>query len=308
VPVVAVHDLVKTYPGRRAVDGVSFAIERGEVYGLLGENGAGKTTTVEILEGHRVATSGSISVLGNDPAGANRDFRDRIGIVLQTSAVEPKLSVREALTLYGRCYRRPRPVEECVTLVGLAEHADQRIERLSGGLKRRLDLALGIVGHPELLFLDEPTTGFDPAARRGSWELIRALCSGGTTVLLTSHYLDEVEQLADRVGVLRAGRLVAEGTPDELAASSGDTTIRFRLPAGVDRGELATVLDGAVPAGQTPDDVVFTTTAPTLALHRLTSWAVARGVELDDLAVNRPSLEDLFLALTAEPDGESVDA
>jgi ABC-2 type transport system ATP-binding protein len=306
--VIVVRDLVKTYEGERAVDGVSFAIEQGEVYGLLGENGAGKTTTIEILEGHRKATSGSVAVLGADPSNADRSFRDRIGIVLQSSGVERKLSVREVLTLYGRCYRRRRSVGECVELVGLAESLDKRVEKLSGGQKRRLDLALGIIGYPDLLFLDEPTTGFDPAARRGSWSLIRSLCSGGTTVLLTSHYLDEVEHLADRVGVLRRGQLVAEGTTAQLAASTGDTTIRFRLPVGVDRTELAELVEGDVSVGADSAGVVLTTATPTATLHRLTGWAVQRGVELDELAVHRPSLEDLFLTLAAEGDRTAADA
>jgi ABC-2 type transport system ATP-binding protein len=306
--VVAVRDLVKTYDGRPAVDGISFTIEEGEVYGLLGENGAGKTTTVEILEGHRKPTSGSIAVLGRDPADADRAFRDRIGIVLQSSGVERVLTVREILGLYSHCYRRHRSVEECVELVGLTDSADMRVERLSGGQQRRLDLALGIIGYPDLLFLDEPTTGFDPAARRASWGLIRSLCSGGTTVLLTSHYLDEVEHLADRVGVLRRGRLVAEGTTAELAATTGDTTIRFRVPAGVDRAGLAAVVDGDVTADVGSAAIVLTTTTPTATLHKLTGWAVDHGVELDELAVHRPSLEDLFLSLTAQGDEANDDA
>ena len=258
-PVVAVDGLVKHYGDTPAVDGISFTVARGEVYGLLGENGAGKTTTVEILEGFRRKTSGSVSVLGCDPGDADRSFRDRIGIVLQSSGIERVLTVGEVLSLYGGCYRRRRSVEECVGLVGLAESVDKRCDRLSGGQRRRLDLALGIIGYPDLLFLDEPTTGFDPAARRGAWDLIRSLCAGGATVLLTSHYLDEVEHLADRVGVLRNGRLIAEGSPGELTAGTGETTVRFRLPAGVEPADVAGLLDGAVQLDSGSTDVVVTT-------------------------------------------------
>jgi ABC-2 type transport system ATP-binding protein len=294
---IAVVDLVKRYGTTPAVDGISFAVQPGEVYGLLGENGAGKTTTVEILEGFRRPTSGSVSVLGCDPGDADRSFRDRIGIVLQTSGIERVLTVREVLTLYGGCYRRSRPPEECLALVGLEHSVDKRCDRLSGGQRRRLDLALGIIGYPDLLFLDEPTTGFDPAARRGAWELIRSLCAGGATVLLTSHYLDEVEHLADRVGVLRNGRLIAEGPPGELAAATGDTTVRFRLPAGVAVSDLAQLLDGEVRCVDEPEGVAVTTPTPTATLHALTGWALERGHELDGLVVQRPSLEDLFLTL-----------
>jgi ABC-2 type transport system ATP-binding protein len=294
---IAVVDLVKRYGAMPAVDGISFAVEQGEVYGLLGENGAGKTTTVEILEGFRRPTSGTVSVLGCEPGVADRSFRDRIGIVLQSSGIERVLTVREVLTLYGGCYRRSRSPEQCLELVGLEQSADKRCDRLSGGQRRRLDLALGIVGYPDLLFLDEPTTGFDPAARRGAWELIRSLCAGGTTVLLTSHYLDEVEHLADHVGVLRNGRLIAEGSPGELAATTGDTTVRFRLPAGVAFSEVARLLDGDVRCVDELDGVAVTTAKPTATLHTLTGWALERGYELDGLAVQRPSLEDLFLTL-----------
>ncbi len=301
-PVVAVDGLVKHYGDTPAVDGISFAVARGEVYGLLGENGAGKTTTVEILEGFRRKTSGSVAVLGCDPGDADRSFRDRIGIVLQSSGIERVLTVGEVLSLYGGCYRRRRSVEECVGLVGLAESVDKRCDRLSGGQRRRLDLALGIIGYPDLLFLDEPTTGFDPAARRGAWDLIRSLCAGGATVLLTSHYLDEVEHLADRVGVLRNGRLIAEGSPGELTAGTGETTVRFRLPAGVDPADVAGLLDGAVQLDSGSTDVVVTTGTPTATLHTLTGWALQRGHELDGLVVQRPSLEDLFLTLAGDGD------
>jgi ABC-2 type transport system ATP-binding protein len=302
-PAIVVGDLVKRYGGAAAVDGVSFEVARGEVYGLLGENGAGKTTTVEILEGHRQRTSGAVSVLGRDPGRPDRELRDRIGIVLQSSGIERVLTVGEVLTVYGQVYRRHRSAEECAALVGLGDALGKRCDRLSGGQRRRLDLALGIVGYPDLVFLDEPTTGFDPAARRGAWELIRELCSGGTTVLLTSHYLDEVEHLADRVGVLRRGRMVAEGSPAELTATTGDTTIHFRVPEALHGDELAAVIDGTARLEVEPDGAVVTTPTPTATLHRLTTWAVERGIELDGLTVHRPSLEDLFLTITEGADG-----
>ena len=297
---IAVRDLVKRYDNVPAVDSVSFTVERGEVYGLLGANGAGKTTTVEILEGHRQRTAGSVSVLGFDPTDRDRGFRDRIGIVLQSAGVERVLTVGEVLAVYAPCYRRSRPVDECLALVGLEDSANKRCDRLSGGQRRRLDLALGIIGYPEVLFLDEPTAGFDPAARRGAWDLIRELCSGGTTVLLTSHYLDEVEHLADRVGVMRRGRMVAEGSPGELTSATGDTVVRFRLPPGIDARELQVLLDGDAHFENTVGEVVMTTPVPTAALHALTGWALERGHDLDGLVVQRPSLEDLFLALAGD--------
>jgi ABC-2 type transport system ATP-binding protein len=297
---IEVRDLRKRYTAdaRPAVDGISFDVRRGEVYALLGHNGAGKTTTVEILEGHRRATSGTARVLGFDPATGDRDLRDRVGIVLQSSGVEPQLTVREALDAYGACYRRPRESGELVQLAGLEEKADARIGSLSGGQRRRLDLALAIVGSPEVLFLDEPTTGFDPVARRQAWQLVGRLCDGGTTVLLTTHYLDEAEQLADRVGVLSDGRLVAEGTPHELVAGSTGTTITFQVPDGTDADGLRRVLpDGAEITG---GRVIVSTHAPTATLAAITAWAVDRGVELGGLTVGRPTLEDAFLRLAGD--------
>ncbi|HZB42028.1 MAG TPA: ABC transporter ATP-binding protein, partial [Ilumatobacter sp.] len=241
---IRVRDLHKSYGTQAAVRGVSLEIEEGEVYALLGHNGAGKSTLVEILEGHRVRDNGEVSVLGVDPARGGRVFRDRIGIVLQTSGVERELTVREAIELYGSAYRRRRPAEEVIALVGLDDKATARIDTLSGGQQRRLDLGLGIVGHPEVLFLDEPTTGFDVAARRKSWELIEDLCRLGTTVLLTTHYLDEAAHLADRVGVLSGGALVAEGTPADLTAGQGDTVVSFTV-AGAEPGDMAGVLPGS---------------------------------------------------------------
>jgi ABC-2 type transport system ATP-binding protein len=304
MPAIVTRDLTKHYGEIHAVDGLSFEVAAGEVYALLGHNGAGKSTTVEILEGYRARTSGEVTVLGHDPVRAGREFRDRIGIVLQTSGVEHELTVAEAVEIYGSCYRRRRAAEEVVELVGLTPQLDQRVGHLSGGQRRRLDLAMGIVGTPDLLFLDEPTTGFDPTARRQAWELIRDLCSGGTTVLLTTHYLDEAEHLADRVGVLVAGRLVAEGTPEELIGGTGTTRVRFALPAGVTAGDLA----GIVPVDVSIADghVEFSTANPTADVHRLTGWALERGVELAGLSVTRPSLEDVFLSL-GEPAPAELD-
>ena len=291
---IRVRDLHKSYGTQAAVRGVSLEIEEGEVYALLGHNGAGKSTLVEILEGHRVRDNGEVSVLGVDPARGGRVFRDRIGIVLQTSGVERELTVREAIDLYGSAYRRRRPAEEVIALVGLDDKATARIDTLSGGQQRRLDLGLGIVGHPEVLFLDEPTTGFDVAARRKSWELIEDLCRLGTTVLLTTHYLDEAAHLADRVGVLSGGALVAEGTPADLTAGQGDTVVSFTV-AGAEPGDMAGVLPGS--SSWTGQRVAFTSADPTRDLHAVTGWALEHGARLDALSVSRPTLEDVFLGM-----------
>jgi ABC-2 type transport system ATP-binding protein len=304
--VVEVRDLVKHYGDTRAVDGVSFEIRRGEVYALLGENGAGKTTIVETLEGYRAATSGTLQVLGRDPATGGRELRDRIGIVLQSSGIENQFTVREVVELYGSCYRRRRPTDEVIELVGLAEKADERVGLLSGGQRRRIDLAIGIVGSPDLLFLDEPTTGFDPSARRRSWDLIQSLCAGGTTVLLTTHYLDEAEHLADRVGVLSNGRMVAEDTPMALVNAISGTIVSFMLPAHVDVADAASIF-GPVLGGDVRVSgrlVETTIDEPTAAVHRLTGWALEAQVELEALSVSRASLEDVYLALAADA-GES---
>jgi ABC-2 type transport system ATP-binding protein len=295
---IRVRDLQKSYGELRAVRGVSLDIAEGEVYALLGHNGAGKSTIVEILEGYRARDSGQVDVLGVDPARGGRDFRDRIGIVLQTSGVERELTVREAIDLYSSAYRRRRPTGEVIALAGLEDKASARIDTLSGGQQRRLDLALGIVGHPEVLFLDEPTTGFDAAARRKSWELIADLCRLGTTVLLTTHYLEEAEHLADRVGVLANGALVAEGSPAELTARQGDTVVSFTV-VGADPGEMSAVLPATtVLKGQR---VEFTSIDPTIDVHAVSAWAIERGLRLDALSVSRPTLEDVFLGLA---DGE----
>jgi ABC-2 type transport system ATP-binding protein len=298
---ISVRGLRKAYGEYEAVRGVDFDVAEGEVYALLGHNGAGKSTIVEILEGFRQRSSGEVTVLGHDPASGGRELRDRIGIVLQTSGIEPELTVREAVELYGSVYRRRRAAADVIELVGLEEKVDARVGTLSGGQRRRLDLALGIVGQPDVLFLDEPTTGFDAAARRRSWELVADLCRLGTTVLLTTHYLDEAEHLADRVGVLSHGLLIAEGTPQELIGREGATTISFTLAdANVDD------LDGVLPpAARVVGQLVqFELDDPTVALHRLTGWAIERGARLDGLSVTRPSLEDVFLGLA---EAESFD-
>jgi ABC-2 type transport system ATP-binding protein len=308
VTAVRVRDLHKSYGGVAAVRGVSLDIAEGEVYALLGHNGAGKSTIVEILEGHRFRDRGDVEVLGADPASGGRSFRDRIGIVLQSSGVETELSVREAITLYGSPYRRRRSADEVIGLVGLEDKADARIDTLSGGQQRRLDLALGIVGYPDVLFLDEPTTGFDAAARRKSWEMIAELCRLGTTVLLTTHYLDEAEQLADRVGVLANGLLVAEGTPAELTADRGDTIVSFAV-AATGEGTLPDGLTALLPpdALRNGSHVEFRSTDPTRDLHAITSWAIAGAVRLDGLTVSRPSLEDVFLGLAGEQRNDEED-
>lgn len=300
--VIDVEGLHKRYGETHAVDDVSFHVEPGEVYALLGHNGAGKSTTVEILEGHRELTSGSVRVLGSDPAKAERDFRDRIGVVLQASGVEAEFTVREAIELYGGVYRQPRSLDDVVSLVGLDHKVDERIGSLSGGQRRRVDLALGIIGQPDLLFLDEPTTGFDPSARRQSWDLIEGLCDDGVTVLLTTHYLDEAEHLADRVGVLANGRLIAEGTPTDLIEGISGTIVSFMLPDEIEPSDaLSTfgpVLQGEVRvAGRLVETTVERSTQ---VVHRLTGWAMERNIELEGLRVTRASLEDVYLQLTEQ--------
>jgi ABC-2 type transport system ATP-binding protein len=279
MPAVLVKDLHKTYGSHEAVRGIDFEIEAGEVFGLLGPNGAGKTTTVEILEGYRTRDSGTVEVLGQDPQQADLVWRDRIGVVLQSSAMYPNLSVAESLELFAGYYRDPLDVDRVVVLVGLEEKRKARVRTLSGGQKRRLDLGLGLIGNPEVLFLDEPTTGFDPAARRAAWEVIRSLRALGKTILLTTHYLDEAESLADRVAVLREGRIAAIGRPADLTGSAPATEIRYRW-----NGE----------------DVVVSTHEPTRVLHELTTKALGEGRELENLSVRRPTLEEIYLALTGD--------
>ena len=295
---ISVRHLAKSYGDNVAVGDVTFEVERGEVFALLGPNGAGKTTTIEILEGFRNRTSGEVETLGVDPSDTKtqRWLRSRIGVVLQELAVEPFYSVRQVLSRNAGFYPSPRPVEEVIDLVGLTEKSDARVKTLSGGQQRRLDVGLGIVGNPELLFLDEPTTGLDPSGRRATWELIRQLASEGTTVLLTTHYMDEVEALADRVAVLSKANIVATGTPSSLGGrDSGMVTIRFGLPDGVEVGELpvaaGTVVDGLVEI-RTEDELPV--------LHALSGWALDRGVRLPGLSVARVTLEDVYLRLTRE--------
>ena len=296
MPAIEVKGLVKRYGDLTAVGGVDLVIETGEVFALLGPNGAGKTTSVEILEGHREADEGDISVLGFDPATGGREYRERIGIVLQEGSVERELSVREALTIYGGMYPKRLPAADVITMVGLQEKADVRIKTLSGGQQRRLELALGLVGDPDLIFLDEPTTGFDPSARRQAWGILENLKSLGKTILLTTHYMDEAQHLADRIAIIDHGRIVAEGTPETLGGrDGGGAVIRFSLPEGAGVADLP--FQGARIKGTT---VEVDTKSPTRALYDLTSWAVDRGLELDQLAVDRPSLEDVYLELTRD--------
>ncbi len=296
VPSVTVDHLAKSYGDTVAVHDVSFEVQKGEVFALLGPNGAGKTTTVEILEGFRTRSAGRVETLGVDPAdhATQRWLRTKIGVVLQELAIEPYYSVRQVLTRNAGYYPNPRPVDEVIELIGLDEKADERIKRLSGGQQRRLDVGLGIIGNPELLFLDEPTTGLDPSGRRDTWELIRRLAGAGTTVLLTTHYMDEVEALADRVAVLFGHEIVASGTPESIGGRDlGAVTIRFRLPEGVTAGELpvpAELADDGHVAIHTEDEVQV--------LHDLTGWALAGGHPLQGLSVLRLSLEDIYLGLT----------
>jgi ABC-2 type transport system ATP-binding protein len=292
-PAIRVQRVRKAYDGVQALDGVDLEVRRGEVLALLGPNGAGKTTLVEILEGHRRADAGEVHVLGFDPAGRERAFRERIGIVLQEAALDSLLTVREAIELYGAAYPSPRPAAEVAELVGLGDRLDARAGTLSGGQRRRLDLAVGIGGDPELIFLDEPTTGFDPAARRQSWELIRGLRTLGKTILLTTHYMDEAQQLADRVVLLSRGRVIADGPPDALGQHQ-ETLIEFRLPSGLEHEELP------VAAERHGRTLVMRTSTPTRDLAPLLSWAAVRGFELEQLTVSRPTLEDVYLQLTEE--------
>ena len=296
---IRAQGLRKSYGDIEAVRGVDLAIELGEVYALLGPNGAGKTTTVEILEGHRTRDGGEVSVLGHDPARHEIAFRRRTGIVLQTTGVEPYLTVAEAIEQYRGYYPHPRPLGEIIETVGLTEQRDQRVRKLSGGQQRRLDVAVALAGDPELLFLDEPTTGFDPAARRQAWEMVRNLHSSGATVLLTTHYMDEAEHLADRVGVIVAGSIVAEGSPAELMARRAAATISFGLP-----GDHAHLLDG-IEGLRGADDGRYEvhTESPTALLHELTGRAIAAGAELADLRVERATLEDVYLDLTSGSTG-----
>jgi ABC-2 type transport system ATP-binding protein len=295
---IQVLELGKSYDGVAAVDGLSMTIGEGEIFALLGPNGAGKTTTVEMLEGHRRPDRGTARVLGFDPRRRERAFRERIGIVLQEAGFDEEFTVRELVRYFHALYTDPLPVDDVIELVGLSEKRTAKVKSLSGGQRRRLDLALGLVGDPDVLFLDEPTVGFDPAARHQAWSVIEELKAHGTTILLTTHYLDEAEHLADRVGIMVAGRLVAIGPPAELAAARTGATVTFRLPSGtsIDAVPELGVLVGADGAGWS-----LTTEHPSLVVHTLTGWALERGTELPALEVRRPTLEDAYLELVGAP-------
>jgi len=298
--VIDVKNLVKSYGDVEAVRGIDLHVDKGEVFALLGPNGAGKSTTVEILEGHRTLTSGSVEVLGFDPTDRDRSYRERIGIVLQETAIEDQLTVKEALDIYGSMYPKRRPSGELIELVGLDDKTDARIRTLSGGQRRRLELALGIVGDPDLIFLDEPTTGFDPSARRQAWTIVENLTSLGKTVLLTTHYMDEAQQLANRVAVIAQGVIVAEGTPESLGdRQNAKSVITFAT-------EASTVDSLGLPDVSVGENgrVEILSDEPTRDLHTITGWAISHSVELTDLSVSRPSLEDVYLELTGTQDDE----
>ena len=292
---IQVRGLRKSYGDVEAVRGIDLEVSTGEVFALLGPNGAGKTTTIEILEGYLNKSAGEVQVLGYDPARKQREFRERIGIVLQSSSVQPYLNVEETIDLFRGYYPHPMGLEDVFHATGLGPQRKTRVKKLSGGQQRRLDVAIGLSGDPDLLFLDEPTTGFDPSARRDAWGMIRNLQDLGKTVVLTTHYMDEAQNLADRVAIMVQGKIVVEGTPDELLNHAGGTTIRYKLsqdaspmPEGLEGGTL-----------QPDGHFVLVTNAPTQALHGLTSWATSKGVELEELSVSRPSLDDLFVQLAA---------
>jgi ABC-2 type transport system ATP-binding protein len=294
---VEVVDLRKSYGAVQAVRGISFTVAEGEVFALLGPNGAGKTTTVEILEGFRKRDSGRVSVLGFDPATGDRHLKQQIGVVLQTTGVDPYLTVAETVDMFRGYYPRPRARDEVIRLVGLEDKSATRVTRLSGGQKRRLDVAIALAGDPRLLFLDEPTTGFDPGARRNAWEVIKGLAGLGKTIFLTSHAMDEVQYLADRVVIIAEGRIVAEGTPDSLMGRrQADTLIRFRVePRTIELPQALRAM-----ARVNGESIELETKDATRTLHQLTSWAVEKGVDLDGLQVTRPSLEDVYLEITGE--------
>ena len=298
-PVITVRSLVKRYNSHQAVAGIDLEVQHGEIFAFLGPNGAGKTTTVEILEGFRQRTAGEVSVLGQDPAAADGSWRDRVGVVLQESEPEPGLSVRECLAMYAGFYRAPRDIDETIALVGLTAKAGALGTRLSGGQRRRLDFALALIGDPELIFLDEPTTGFDPSARRAAWEVIAGLRTLGKTVFLTTHYMDEAEYLADRIAVLAAGRIVAEGTPRTLGGRDRmNTSISFTLPDGLVPRDLPAGLSPLAEPGPAGLTVVHTE-SPLVHLQMLGTWALGHGFDLPDLDVHRPTLEEVYLSLTS---------
>jgi ABC-2 type transport system ATP-binding protein len=298
---ISVKGLRKDYGRTTVLRGIDLEVRRGEVFGFLGPNGAGKTTTIEILEGYRSRTAGEVSVLGVDPAHPTRAWRERVGLVLQECELDPLLSVKEILTLYSSFYSEPRPIEEVVGLVGLTGREDSRLGTLSGGQRRRADVALSLIGDPELIFLDEPTTGFDPTARREAWNTISSLKELGKTIVLTTHYMDEAQHLSDRVAIIRAGEIIAEGGPQDLGRDrAGMTVISFRQPAGVDAQTIGAAI-GEQP--QVARSVIsFEVDNAQRALMRLTTWADREGIELAGLEARQPTLEDVFIELTTEAD------
>jgi ABC-2 type transport system ATP-binding protein len=303
LPAVEVTRLTKRYGTLEAVRGIDFSVEAGEVFALLGPNGAGKTSTLEVLEGFSRRSGGEVRVLGVDPEHADRAWRERVGVVLQGAVIEPYLKVREVLQRNAGYYPRPRAVDDVLELVGLVDKADARVKTLSGGQQRRLDVGLGIIGAPELLFLDEPTTGFDPSARRGAWELVEKLKAEGTTIILTTHYMDEAQHLADRVVVINRGEIVAAGTPETIGGrAKAAARIRFALPPGVEPPPSI----GVPVARDGPTAFTMESTDEVHTLHALTSWALDNEVELIGLTVDRPSLEDVYIELTSSTPSAEV--
>ncbi|MFN2593495.1 MAG: ABC transporter ATP-binding protein [Actinomycetota bacterium] len=296
-PAIRVSGLRKSYGDFEALRGIDLEVAHGEVFALLGPNGAGKTTAVEIMEGYRRRSAGEVSVLGFDPNSATKEFRERIGIVLQETGIEPFLTVAEVVDLYRGYYPHPRPRDEVIEVVGLGEKRDERVVKLSGGQQRRLDVAVGLAGDPDLLFLDEPTTGFDPSARRNAWQMIRNLVDLGKTVFLTTHYMDEAQNLASRVAIIVDGEIVAEGPPGSLVGtSSAKTKIGF-----LNTPELEQLPKDLAPGATTVNGrLEFHTDEPMRVLHELTAWVLEQGTELEDLFVSRPSLEDVYLELTSD--------
>jgi ABC-2 type transport system ATP-binding protein len=302
--VVEVEGLRKSYGDVERIHGISFAVEAGEIFGFLGTNGAGKTTTIEILEGYRPRNEGTVSVLGVDPARGDRAWRDRIGLVLQDSKLDPVYTVRETLSMFARYFRRPTDVMATIAAVGLADKTDDRVGHLSGGQQRRLDVALGLIGDPEVLFLDEPTTGLDPSARREMWTMVEGLRDAGKTIFLTTHYMDEAQHLADRIIILRAGEIAAQGTPDELSRSLGDRThITFAASAALPPDRLSAAL--GIPVELNGLLVLIDTDRVQRTLTALLRWAEREGVELTDLQVVRPTLDDVFVQLAGMPATET---
>jgi len=295
--VISVRGLRKSYGELEALRGIDLDVARGEIFAFLGPNGAGKTTAISVLEGYLERDAGEVEVLGEDPASVGREWRGRVGFVLQECRMEPLLTVRETLEMYAGYYEHPRDVAETIELIGLTDKADDRTGRLSGGQQRRLDVAVALIGDAELLFLDEPTTGFDPSARRAAWQVIEGLRDLGKTVMLTTHYMDEAQALADRVAVIASGRIIAAGTPDDLGGRrDAECVISFELPGG-DSATVQAAVGGEW--SRTNGRLSLRTGDPTRSLHELTGWALANGIGLEGLEVTRPSLEDVYLELTA---------